>query len=154
MGPNESLEYFQSGAKGECLRGISNLLCPWPTTLYPLNVFWAKGLSIDHDGNEFVCRTVASTQELHHPLNERTPLFSCEVCRNIILPEDGVVVYCFNYSDNVHPEDQSKWHDTFLRVCFIHFVIHGVDKKRKLFYPKRQYSGRSNVKRGLYDNNS
>ena len=133
-GPDELEEYItgsKGNTSGEYLAPISNLLCPWPTTLYPVNEEWAKGLSLIYDGKEFVCRTTACRHELIFPEHRNTKLFTCEVCQNIQIPNATVFVYCYVFQNNAPTNVRRTWPSSFLRVCWTHFLIHGKDNGRR-----------------------
>ena len=136
LGPEEFLQFTMKGQEGQALAPISNLLCYWPTTLTPINRKWAKGLSIVKNGVELVCRTQTCTQTNNRGIDRQSYLYICEICDNILIPNKSVFVYCYNYKDDCSEEETSKWCDTFLRVCFLHFVNHGENKNRPPLYGK------------------
>ena len=130
MGPEEFLDFTRPGNQGRNLAAVSNLLCPWTSTLKPLNEHWAKGLSIVKDKIEYVCRTAATRHKHNSMITRSTRLYKCEICKNIQIPNNTVLVYCYIYHEDAPEETRELWKQTFLRICFVHFVQHGINLKR------------------------
>ena len=115
---------------GEMLGSISDLLSYWPTTLTPTNVFWAKGMSVFVNDTEFVSRTKAVFNEVQGNSQGANPMFFCEVCGNVLLPDIAVICYCYVYKENAPFAVRETWPRSFIRICFMHFVTRGVDNYR------------------------
>ena len=134
VGPFEMEMFSQQNNEGQALACLSNKLCPWPTTLFPINDDFAKGLSIVFEKNgklvELVARTKACRQTNQNRITRRSRVFFCEVCDNIIVPNISVFNYCYSYHKNATNEEREEWGESFLRVCFVHFVKHGKNNGR------------------------
>ena len=130
-GPLEFQEFLTG--EGSYLSSISNKICPWPTTFMPRQRNWALKMSVMFDGLELVCRTKASLHNLKDRLGDGSVAYFCELCGNVLVPNHSVFVYCYLYDNKATQFVRSKWPNSFLRVCYIHFIIHGIDNGRDMF---------------------
>ena len=128
-GPEEFRAWLEKG--GINLRGLSNRLVGWASSLMPLSEEYPKYLSIVFGDTELVCRTKADRARPFRNASIYTTIFKCEVCGNLIIPNVTVVVGCYVHDDNASDEIRSKWAGGYIRVCFIHFLTHGKDRNRK-----------------------
>ena len=128
LGPFEFDDWLEN--EGELYHGISDRLCGWATTLFPLDKACAKNLSLIHKGRELVCRTVAVREPRQGSIPNSTVAY-CEVCGNICVPEKTVVVNCYAYDPDAPEFIKSQWRDCWLKVCLTHFLAMGVDLDRR-----------------------
>ena len=150
FGPDEYITFLQGNSS--FLAGITDKLCPWPSTLMPTNIFWANRLSLVMGDVELVCRTRASRHNLQFDGDEGTFIYFCEYCGNCITPDATVFVYCYRYTDGAPAEIRRSWAQSFIRVCFMHFANLGVNKGRDLRQQEggNSFSRRGRVRQGLF----
>ena len=128
LGPFEFDDWLDN--EGELYRGLSDRLCGWAATMFPLDKACAKNLSLIHNGRELVCRTVAMRESRRGSRPNATVAF-CEVCGNICVPERTVIVACYVYEENAPDNIREQWRDCWLKVCLNHFLALGQDLGRR-----------------------
>ena len=127
LGPFEFEDWLQN--RNNIYTGLSDRLCGWATTLFPLDKFCAKNLSLVHNGRELVCRTIAMREQRSGSTSKASVAY-CEVCGNIVVPEKSVIVACYAFEAEAHPNIREQWRDSWLKVCLLHFLTLGKDLGR------------------------
>ena len=110
-------------------------IAPWPCTVIPRDhATSVKYLSVFKDGTEFVARTVCDRQSGVDFLTDRSQIFTCVVCGDIISTPYHVYVFCYIFKQNHSFELMQHWSTTWLRGCYIHWKINGVAMPNRNVY--------------------
>ena len=102
-------------------------IAPWPATLFPKDAHDVKYRSVIRDGIEYVCRTMALRQTDVKFYTESSEIFSCIICGDVISTPYHTFVNCYRFFKDAPFMLIMNWTKTFLRSCYIHFRIEGVE---------------------------
>ena len=123
LGPTELFQFLD-----HCDLGfLKGNIAPWPATLFPKDSHDVKYFSVIRDGVEFVCRTMALRQTDVKFYTESSEIFSCCICNDVISTPYHTFVNCYRYMKDAPFMLIMNWTKTFLRSCYIHFKIEGVE---------------------------
>ena len=132
VGPKELDDYLYMN---DAL-SLRDHLAPWPCTAFPINPELCKYWSVVRGETEYVCRTKAAQQRIPF-YRDDTRIFKCCICEYFISTDLHTFVNVYVYNEDATYIERLSWQKTFLKACFIHFLIEGKKLEDRNCFAKR-----------------